>query len=232
MKSASPATDAKTPRKRVLLVDYHPMMRAGLKRLLHREPDLEICGEADTAANGRNAIQALKPDIVLTEIFLPDATGLAFVEDVHLHWPHILVLVLSGGDQGVYAKRALRSGAAGYLMKHEGPSEVLNAIRTVVSGNLYVSQAAATPRPDLQIESGNGRPSELALLSRCEIELLDLIGRGLTTGEIGRQLGLSAQNVESCRRETRAKLGLNTGADLMKQAVRCASRGEHIRTRG
>jgi DNA-binding NarL/FixJ family response regulator len=206
--------------KRVLLVDDHPMMREGLAQLINHEQDLEVCGESESAAQALEAADRLKPDLVLVDISLPDRSGLELIKDLHLRHPATLVLVISMHDENVYAERVLRAGGRGYIMKQEGGKRLMQAIRQVLGGQIYVSERMSARL----LESFSGRRPEgsrspVDRLTDREFEVLGLIGKGKGTREIASQLHLSARTVEVHRLNIKTKLELKTSAELIRFAV-------------
>lgn len=197
------------------------MTRYGIARLLEQEPDLIICGEADNAKDALAAICALKPQVVLADLTMPGGDGLEFIKDVRNLHPEAAVLVVSMHDETLYAERALRAGARGYVMKNEGGEKLVEAIRQVLRGRTYVS--ANMSEKILDIFSGQHRRADdttLGKLTDREFEVFGLIGQGLTTKEIARRLGLSTKTVETHRLHVREKLQLTSGPALIQYAVR------------
>ena len=214
-------TKSQKAKKRILIVDDHPMMRQGLAQLINNEPDLVVDGEADTAGEALNAISASEPDIVLVDISLPDKNGLELIKDVRAICPGAIVLVVSMHDETLYAERALRAGARGYIMKQEGGKKLMEAIRHVLSGQVYVSEKMAAKI--LEIFSGHrdktgGSPVER--LSDREFEVFQLVGEGKGTREIAAHLHLSVKTVEVHRANIKQKLNLKSATDLVRYAVR------------
>ncbi len=215
-KSKNPKT-----RKRILIVDDHPMMRQGLAQLINNEPDLVVCAEADTAGQALNLISSSKPDVLIADISLPDKNGLELIKDVRVLNPGILILVVSMHDESLYAERVLRAGGRGYVMKQEGGKKLMEAIRHVLSGQVYVSQKMSAKI--LEIFSGGrnkagGSPVER--LSDREFEVFHLIGEGKGTRQIAEHLHLSVKTVEVHRANIKEKLQLKTATDLVHYAVR------------
>ncbi len=210
----------KPTKKRVLIVDDHPMMRQGLAQLINGEPDLVVCCEADTATQAVDLIVQNKPDLVLADISLPDKNGLELIKDVHVRDPEILILVVSMHDESLYAERVLRAGARGYVMKQEGGKKLMQAIRVVLSGQIYVSEKMSAKI--LEIFSGRrskgGSPIER--LSDREFEVFQLIGEGKGTRDIAGHLHLSVKTVEVHRANIKEKLNLRSATDLVHYAVR------------
>jgi DNA-binding NarL/FixJ family response regulator len=210
-------------RKQVMIVDDHPMMREGLAQLLDHEPDLRVCFQADTAAQAFGFITSHVPDLLLLDISLPDRSGVELIKDIQKLRPELPVLVVSMHDESVYAERVLRAGGRGYIMKQEGGKKLMQAVRQVLAGKIYVSDKMA--ERILELFSGHQNSSSqtpLARLSDREFEIFQLIGRAKGTREISQQLHLSVKTVEVHRANIRKKLELRTGADLVQYAIRWA----------
>jgi DNA-binding NarL/FixJ family response regulator len=208
-------------KKRILIVDDHPMMRQGLAQLIDNESDLNVCGEADTAGQALTAVGTQKPDLVIADISLPDRNGLELIKDLQAMHSSLPVLVVSMHDESLYAERVLRAGGRGYIMKQEGGKKLMEAIRQVLSGQIYVSEKMSAKI--LEIFSGR-RPqaanSPLEQLSDREFEVFQLIGQGKATREIADHLHLSVKTVEVHRANIRKKLKLASGTDVVHQAIR------------
>ena len=214
-------------RSRVLVVDDHPMTRYGIVRLIAQEPDLVVCGEAENASRALAAVSALKPQVVLADLTMPGGEGLEFIKDVRSLHPEVAVLVVSMHDEALYAERALRAGARGYIMKNEGGAKLVEAIRQVLQGKTYVSENMSGKV--LEIFSGRRRRADdttIGKLTDREFEVFRLLGQGMTTREIGQQLRLGTKTVETHRLHVREKLGLKSGPALIKYAVRWAGTQE------
>ncbi len=205
----------------VLIVDDHPLMREGLRELLAGEPDIQVCGEADSAAGTIQAVEALQPTVVLLDITLGTDDGVALVEVLHKRWPSLAILMLSMHDEALYGERLLTMGVRGYLMKQEAPQVIVTALRKVIAGEHYVSPSLASHLyARVQRVRDTGAP--LDALTPREQQVLKEIARGRETKEIAVALGMSAKTVDSHRRNMREKLGLATAADLVRYAVRWA----------
>lgn len=208
-------------KRRILIVDDHPIMREGLSQLIQLEPELEVCGQAETAAQVEGMIKQHQPDLILLDISLPDKNGLEVIKDVHALYPRLAILVLSMHDESLYAERVLRAGGRGYLMKHEGGGKLIAAIRQVLSGQVYVS--AKMSARILEIFSGGksaGAASAVEHLTDRELQVFQLIGRGLGTREIAENLHLSVKTVEVHRANMKHKLGISKSPELIRYAVR------------
>jgi DNA-binding NarL/FixJ family response regulator len=206
---------------KILIVDDHPMMREGLVQLISREKDLSVCGEAEDAHQALEAVGKLKPDLLLADITLPDKSGLELIKDLQVQFPEVKVLVISMHDESLYAERVLRAGARGYIMKQEGGKKMMEAIRYVLGGQIYVSPRMSSKL--LEIFSGKGKRNEdspLEKLTDREFEVFQFIGQGLSTHEIAGKLHLSVKTVEVHRNNVKQKLELNSAAELLRYAVR------------
>jgi DNA-binding NarL/FixJ family response regulator len=210
-------------KKRVLIIDDHPMMRQGLAQLINNEPDLCVAWEAGTAGQALDVISTQKPDLVLADISLPDKNGLELIKDIHALSPEASVLVVSMHDETLYAERVLRAGGRGYIMKQQGGKKLMDAVRQVLSGQIYVSEKMSAKI--LEIFSGRragSSASPVGRLSDREFEVFQLIGEGKGTRDIADKLHLSVKTVEVHRANIKEKLDLKTATDLVRYAVRWA----------
>lgn len=208
-------------RKRVFVVDDHPMMRESMSRLIDGEPGLICCGGAKSAEEAISEIQRCKPDVIITDITLPKRTGLDLIKDLTAMFPKILVLVYSMHDEMFYAERALRAGARGYLMKEAGSEKMLEAIQGMLSGQIYVSPRIAAKI--LNLFSGlkpGASKAPIEKLTDREFEIYQLIGKGKSTKEIAEQLRISPKTVAVHREHMKEKLGVNSAAELAHHAIR------------
>jgi DNA-binding NarL/FixJ family response regulator len=207
-------------RKRILLVDDHPFMRAGLGQLIDRQPDLSICGEAGTPAEAFAALTRTKPDLVLSDLTMPGRAGLEFIKDLKAAHPDLAILVVSMHDEFVFAERVLRAGGRGYIMKEAGGENLLVAIRQVLRGEVYVSTRMSARILD-GISRGGPRSSSSPIekLTDREFEVFQLIGQGKGSKEIASQLHLSSKTVDVHRANIKEKLGLTDMAALIRHAV-------------
>ena len=224
MKS-KPKTSPPAQRKRILVVDDHPLMREGVNQWIQRAPDLEVCGQAESAEAALSLTEKLKPDLVLTDISLKGRNGLELIKDVQAFAPDVPVLVLSMHDESIYAARALRAGARGYVMKSSGGDRVVQAIREVFQGRIAVSPAMAT---HLLEEYSGRRPRSgrtvLPNLTDREFEVFQLLGEAKSNREIAGQLNLSPKTVETHRMNLMRKLKLKTTAELLRFALQYAEK--------
>ena len=214
---------AKSPAKpaRVLIVDDHPMTRMGLVHLIASQSDLTVCAEAETAADALSAVVKTEPDLVLADITLPDKSGIELIKDIKAVRPLLPVLVISMHDESLYAERALKAGAAGYIMKVAGAEKLMDAIRHVLGGEVYVSaKVSARILKNMNGRAGQRGGHPVESLSDREFEIFRLIGQGIATRDIGERLHLSAKTVEAHRMNIKAKLGIDTAAELISYAAR------------
>jgi DNA-binding NarL/FixJ family response regulator len=207
------------PKCKVFLVDDHPIVRQGLALLIDREPDLMVCGEADGATSALQAIREAAPDFVVLDISLDGPDGLELLKTLRVRYPTLPVLVLSMHDEAVYAERALRAGANGYIMKQEATDRVLTAIRHILSGDVYLSDRL-TKRMLQQFVNGSVSPRDpLAKLSDRELEVYRLIGAGHSTRQIADELHVSTKTIESYQAHIKEKLALRNARELVQHAV-------------
>ncbi|MCX6876123.1 MAG: response regulator transcription factor [Verrucomicrobia bacterium] len=218
--SNNPAPPPPPPKTRILLVDDHTLLRRGLAALIETDPDLEICGEAATRQAGLDAIAASQPDLVIADLSLKDSDGLEMIKDIKLRFPLLPVLVLSMHEEAIYAERALRAGARGYVTKQELDDTVLIAIRRLLAGEIHTSETMG--RQFIRKFMGGStlrKGPGMDLLSDRELEVFRLIGSGKTTREIAQTLHLSVKTIESYREHLKAKLELSSGPDLSRCAI-------------
>jgi DNA-binding NarL/FixJ family response regulator len=211
-------------KRRVLVVDDHPMTIEGLTAIINRQADLVVCCQAGNPAKAMAALSKLNPDLMVTDITMPGRSGIEFIKDVHAILPDLPILVLSMHDEMLYAERTLRAGARGYLMKDVGGEELLKAIGRVLEGHVYLSPAMT----EILLDVIPGRhsvaaDSVTAQLTDREFQVFQCLGHGMASREIGAQLHMSVKTVETHRRHVREKLNLNTGPELIKFAVRWGS---------
>jgi DNA-binding NarL/FixJ family response regulator len=209
---------------RVFLVDDHPIVRHGMAQLMSAEADLELCGDAADATTALGTIAAADPGVIILDVSLGATSGIDLIRELKQRAPRAAVLVVSMHDEELYAERALRAGASGYVMKHEATHAILRAIRTVAAGGVFVSEAMSARL--LGRWAAGGAPddgSPLGKLSNRELHVLELIGRGLGTRAIAEQLHVSVKTVESYRARLKDKMNLRSGTELTRFAVRWAT---------
>lgn len=215
--STRPKSDTKA---KVFLVDDHPLVREWLSQLIQREDDLMVCGEAEDTNDAIARITETKPDIVIADISLKTTHGLELVKDLQALFPKLPVLVLSMHDESLYAERVLRAGAMGYITKQESTRKVLQAIRQVLTGQIYVSEKMAA-RMVHKLVAGRQQEhsSPVERLTDRELEVFQLIGKGQGTRKIAEELHLGIKTVESYRARIKDKLKLEDGTQLLQQAI-------------
>ncbi|HTL18572.1 MAG TPA: response regulator transcription factor [Patescibacteria group bacterium] len=208
------------PKKRIVIVDDHPMMREGLAQLIEHEADLLVDAQAESAAQALRTIEKSVPDLLLVDISLPDKGGLELIKDVNTLHPTLPILVISMHDEALYAERVLRAGGRGYIMKQEGGMKLMQAIRQVISGRIYVSEKISAKI--LETFSGHRTDSQSPVeqLSDREFEVFQLLGQGRGTRDIADHLHISIKTVEVHRANIRKKLDLGSGGELVRYAIR------------
>lgn len=209
-----------TPKTRILLVDDHPLVREWLANLINDEPDLEVCGQAGTAREAFGMIGSVLPRIAVVDISMEGASGLELIKDVKAVWPGVDLIVLSMHDELHYAERAMRAGAAGYVMKREVTDKVLAAIRTVLQGERYFSNAVNAMLAQKLVQGAGDQPSLIASLSDRELEVFQLLGRGYNTRQVSEQLNVGFKTVHVYCSRIKDKLNLANINELIFHAVR------------
>jgi DNA-binding NarL/FixJ family response regulator len=227
----NPVTRNLTSKKKykVLLVDDHPIIRHGVAALIETEPDLEVCAEADSPHGALDAVEKHKPDVVLADLSFEGLSGIELIKDFKVRYPNLPVLILSMHDESFYAERVLRAGAMGYIMKQEASEQVVNALRRVLSGQIYLSQKMCTRLLNSVFDNKTTTPtSPIESLSDRELEVFELIGQGLATRQIAQKLHLSVKTIESHRAHVKSKLGLKTSTELVQAAIRWIEHNEGV----
>jgi DNA-binding NarL/FixJ family response regulator len=205
---------------KVFLVDDHPLVREWLSQLIQREDDLAVCGEAEDTQEALNKIEETKPDIVVADISLKNTHGLELVKDLQARHPSLPVLVLSMHDESLYAERVLRAGARGYVTKQEATKRILQAVRQVLSGQIYISEKMASRMVHkMVLGRADNQKSPIERLTDRELEVFQLIGRGQGTRRIASDLHLGVKTVESYRARIKEKLKLEDGTQLLQHAI-------------
>ena len=210
-------------RRRILLVDDHTIVRQGLSRIINQESDLQICGESAHAAGALAAAAELHPDLMIVDVSLEASNGIELIKSLRARGDRVPVLVLSMHDEALYAERALKAGAQGYIMKQEGAEVVIEAIRRILSGKNYLSERMSSEILQRMLEgssSAKGGRWGVDKLSDRELEVYEWIGRGLATGDIAQKLHLSVKTIETYRAHIKEKLGIHSGVALVHHAVR------------
>ena len=205
---------------KIFLVDDHPLVREGLASLIHQQPDLEVCGHAGTWAETLTDIVKLEPDLLIVDLQLPGTSGIELIKTVKKLYPNLKMIVLSMHDEKLYAERAVRAGALGYVMKRETSSRLIAAIYQVLEGKLAVSGEAALSF--MAKVAGNRTPggeSPTALLSDRELEVFRLLGEGSDTRKIANTLNISIKTVQAYCARIKEKLTLDNATELLREAV-------------
>ncbi len=205
---------------RILLVDDHPLLRQGIAMTIEAEPDLQVVAQAGDADEALARFAEAAPDLVITDISLPGANGLELMKNLLTLRPELPVLVVSRHDEDLYAERAIRAGARGYVSKLAAGDQIVAAIRRVLRGGIHLSEALKD-RMLFGAAAGvkDATQTPLEVLSDRELEVFEMTGRGIPTREISERLHLSVKTVESYRSRLKAKLGLQNGTELIKHAV-------------
>jgi len=209
---------------RVMVVDDHPIIRQGLTLLIDGERDLMVCGEAEEAQSAMQKIPLCHPDILILDISLNGPDGLELLKSVRIRYPHLPVLILSMHDESIYAERALRAGANGYIMKQEATEKVLVALRRILNREIYVSERIANRMLQHYIGGSAGSASPMADLTDRELEVFRLIGEGHGTRQIAEELHLSIKTVESYQAHLKEKLSLHSARQLVQHAIQWSIR--------
>jgi DNA-binding NarL/FixJ family response regulator len=212
--------EIKDRRTRILLVDDHAVVRYGIAQLINRESDLLVCGEEEEASKALTTITNVKPNLVIADISLKDSSGLELMRNIKAQYPKLPVLVVSAHDESIYAEIAFRAGALGYLMKDQALERILTAIRRVLTGAIYVSDALAARMLQQQIRGQTDiNQSPVKSLSDREMEVFQLIGQWKKTREIAEELHLSIKTIEYYREQIKRKLNLKSASELTHYAT-------------
>jgi DNA-binding NarL/FixJ family response regulator len=202
-----------------LIVDDHPMIRERLADILNREPDLEVCGEAEHRRGALEAIRKHLPDLVIVDLTLKNSDGLELIKDIRAGWPKLAVLVVSMHDESLYAERVIRAGARGYITKQEATRNILVAVRRVLAGGIYLNESAASNLLTrlTGVQTGLAGPGEL--LADRELQVFELTGHGLNTHQIAARLHIGFKTVETYRARIREKLNIKDANELLQRAI-------------
>jgi DNA-binding NarL/FixJ family response regulator len=212
--------EAHPKKSKVFLVDDHPIVRQGLALLINREPDMLVCGEADSASSALQSIPSVSPDVVVLDISLDGPDGLDLLKSIRLKEPILPVLMLSMHDESSYAERSLRAGANGYIMKQEATEKVLVAIRRILQGKVYLSERLTNRMLEKYAHGSTpSRNDPLAMLSDRELAVFRLIGAGHSTRRIADELHVSVKTIESYQAHIKEKLGLRNARELVQHAI-------------
>jgi DNA-binding NarL/FixJ family response regulator len=209
-------------KRRVFLVDDHPLVREWLTNLINQQADLEVCGEAENVANALNGIATTKPELAIIDITLDAGSGLELIKDIRIQHPSVAPIVLSMHEEELYAERAMRAGARGYVRKRETSKNILAAMRCVLEGGIYVSQKVSNAMALKFLEGHEAvsiAQSRVGELSDRELDVFQLLGKGRSTSEIADELHLSLKTVQAYSVRAKEKLGLTTAAELLREAI-------------
>lgn len=208
-------------KKKIFLVDDHPILREGLAKLINQQDDMVVCGEGSDVTNSKIEIRNTRPDVTVVDISLGKSSGLRLIEELKHDYPEIKIMTFSMHDESTYAERCLKAGAMGYLMKQEPPESVIEAIRSILQGNIYISNKLQQVLINkLRVDKADVHESSISLLSNRELEIYDLIGQGMKTKEIAEKLNLSVKTIESHIDNIKRKLSLKDLHSLHTHAVR------------
>jgi DNA-binding NarL/FixJ family response regulator len=216
-------SSANPPRRhRIFLVDDHPLVREGLANLINEQNDLMVCGEAEDSAGAMTGMAKTRPDVALIDISLKNESGLELVKNLENQFPLVALIVLSMHDEALYAERALRAGARGYVMKRESTKSVLASIRRVLEGGVYVSERVVNSmaRRFTTSSSKGAESSPVERLSDRELEIFRLLGQGRTTAQIAEDLHLSLKTVQAYCARAKEKFGVSSLGELLRAAIR------------
>lgn len=208
-------------RTRIILVDDHPVVRDGLAEAINREPDLTVCAVADDHNAALEAVEHAQPQVAVIDLMLKGSSGLDLIKDIHTRWPEMLILVVSMHDEMLYAERVLRAGARGYITKQQATRDIVIALRRILSGGVYLSESASSKV--LTRLASHPQPAGDSILDELadrELQVFELIGRGLGTREIAQQLHIDGKTVDTYRARIKEKLKVQTSSELLQLAIR------------
>jgi DNA-binding NarL/FixJ family response regulator len=207
------------PKIKILLVDDHPLVREGVANLIHQQPDLEVCGEAGSQPQALQLIGTMQPDIAIVDISLENGSGLELMKSIKSMYPGVAMLALSMHDESLYAERALRAGARGYLMKREAAKKVIQGIRAVLAGQMFISEKVSSMMAKRFVEGRTAATSPVELLSDRELEVFQLLGRGQSTRQIAEHLNVGFKTVQAYCARIKEKLQLANATELLRAAM-------------
>jgi DNA-binding NarL/FixJ family response regulator len=220
-------TGISTEKSRIYIVDDHAMFREGLRQLIEREPSLAVCGDASNFVEGMTGIRATQPDVVIVDISLSGASGLDLIKEIKAEFDDLPILVVSMHDESLYAERALRAGAMGYVMKHEPAKTVRAAIRKVLGGDLYLSEKMSAGMLNRLMRGDSQRSkSPIETLSDRELEVFRMLGQGKSSRVIAEELSLTIATINSFRNRIKEKLQLKNSTELLLHAAQWVRDGD------
>jgi DNA-binding NarL/FixJ family response regulator len=209
------------PKIKIYLVDDHPLVREWLTNLIHQQPDLAVCGEAEDAPHALQHITALKPDVAIVDLSLKQGSGIELIKNLKAMQPGTAIIVLSMHDERLYAERALRAGARGYIMKRETAKKVITAIRQVLAGKIYMSESLTAIFAEKFVDGRLPASGSLVeQMSDRELEVFHLLGQGLETRQVAKAMNISMKTVQAHCANIKNKLKLTNAAELLREAVR------------
>jgi DNA-binding NarL/FixJ family response regulator len=208
-------------KSKIFVVDDHPLVREWLTNLIHKDPDLVVCGEAEDPDSALRGIATAKPDLAIIDISLGGSSGIDLIRSIAASFPKVAIIALSMHDERVYAERTIRAGARGYIMKRESTRKIIEAIREVLRGNLYLSHSMTEQIVKKVVSAGGADSSDaIAELSDRELEVFKLLGQGYGIGEIAEKLNVNFKTVHTYCTRIKEKLKISTGAELLREAIR------------
>ena len=220
---------ANAKKTNILLVDDHPIVRQGLAELINHQTDFVVCGQAEDAHQAMKAVKELKPDMAIVDISLKETSGMELIKDLNSQYPNLPVLALSMHDESLYAERALRAGARGYIMKDEATEKVIMAIHKILRGEIYISDKMATKMMRKLVGSSTElTTSPVERLSDRELEVFQLIGKGFGTRQISERLFLSIKTIETYRAHIKEKLHLADSAEMLRYAIQWVNSRKNV----
>ena len=206
--------------KNVVIVDDHPIVREGFRKLIDSESDFNVVGTAETAEEAVELIQNCKPDVAMVDLSLKESSGIELIKDLQVLCPDVKILVVSLHDEEIYAERVLRAGAKGFIMKAEAVDDIIIAVRKVASGQIYLSSKMQSKMIEIMASGGKSKNlNPVELLSDRELEVFQMIGNGMKTKNIAEKLRLSVKTIETYKSHLKLKLQLKDGIELIQRAV-------------
>ncbi len=207
-------------KRKILIVEDHPIFRMGMCDLINQEKDMIVCGSADDVSTAKKLIDSEQPDLVILDLSLKDSNGMELLKELNKYYKDIFVLILSMHEESLHAERCLLAGAMGYVMKHEAIESVTKAIRRIFAGEKYISQRIMESLLNkMGGQSVQGQESPVQFLTDREFEIFQLIGKGFSSGQIATQLNVSVKTISAHRERIKQKLGLKTSGEMVRYAV-------------
>lgn len=213
-------------KKKIIIIDDHPIVRRGLTQMISAEHDMAVCGEAESASEALTAIEQTQPDLALVDISLKESNGIDLIKDIRVRWPMLPVLVVSMHDESFYAERVLRAGAKGYITKGESSEKVVTGIRRVLRGDICVGDKVVSNMISLVTQGRAGGGVSIDQLSDRELQVFEMIGNGMVSRQIAERLYLSVKTVDSHRENIKKKLHLANAAELLQRAIQWVQQGK------